>query len=381
MDNLIAGNLRFEKMQGVGTMDINFAKDKNTYVLIGENGIGKTKFLESLFTTLLLSNQQVLIKQPYILNQRLPFSGVKINGKEFKKNNDEGFCPTKEDFMNFIINPFPIVYLSASNRSNIDRVDSSVKNMGSNQTRREEYLEYLIGCFDHYENELKNLNMKVNLEEWIIQRAQSSNKYQTKEDNREIEIHTLLTLLNKMDNRIDGSFLEISGDNRVFIKVENQKRELSELSSGFTAILKLLQGIIAGYSYFTNETQIQNVRGFVLIDEIESHLHNEWQVKIVPLLKTLFPNTTFVITTHSSLVISQLEQGEAYRLERANDGVVYGKEIKNPNKITFVDLMQNAFSVDLNQLKIDRANQSNQEQGKAALLNLIKNELDKMESK
>ena len=185
--------------------------------------------------------------------------------------------------------------------------------------------------------------MDTNLEEWIIQRAQSANPYQSKADNRKIELDTLLSILNQIDERIDSEFLEISGDNRVFIKVSGDKRELSRLSSGFTSILKIVQSIIAGYSYFTNEQQIARVRGMVLIDEIESHLHNEWQVKIIPLLKKLFPNTTFLITTHSSLVISQLEQGEAYRLAREDDGIVYGKLIDYPNNMAFVDLLNEAF--------------------------------------
>ena len=218
--------------------------------------------------------------------------------------------------------------------------------------------------------------MDTNLEEWIIQRAQSANPYQSKEDNRKIEIDTLLSLLNKIDNRIDPEFLEISGNNRVFIKIENQKRELSDLSSGFTSLLKIIQSVVAGYSYFTNEQQIAHVRGVVLIDEIESHLHNEWQIKIVPLLKKLFPNTTFFITTHSSLVISQLEQGEAYRLVRSKeDGVVYGKMIDYPSNASFVDLLNEAFGVDLNKKKIERVQERDQEQAKKALLELVRQEL------
>ncbi|WP_373823488.1 AAA family ATPase, partial [Neisseria dentiae] len=190
------------------------------------------------------------------------------------------------------------------------------------------------------------------------------------------EIDTLLDLLNRIDKRIDKDFLEISGSNRVFIKVEDKKTELSDLSSGFTSILKIIQSIIAGYSYFTNEVQIANVRGVVLIDEIESHLHNEWQVKIVPLLKKLFPNTTFFITTHSSLVISQLEQGEAYRLQRSKeDGVVYGKVIDYPSQASFVDLLNEAFGVDLNSLKIQRAKERSQKEAKLALLDLVQREL------
>ena len=218
--------------------------------------------------------------------------------------------------------------------------------------------------------------MENDLEEWIIQRARSANPYQANEDNRKIEIDTLLFLLNQFDGRIAPDFLEIKGDDRIFIKLDNQKRELSELSSGFTSILKIMQSIVAGYSYFTNEQQIANVRGVVLIDEIESHLHNEWQIKIVPLLKKLFPNTTFFITTHSSLVISQLEQGEAYRLVRSKeDGVVYGKMIDYPSNASFVDLLNEAFGVDLNKKKIERVQERDQEQAKKALLELVRQEL------
>ena len=140
--------------------------------------------------------------------------------------------------------------------------------------------------------------------------------------------------------------------------------------------MKIIQSIIAGYSYFTNKEQIAEVDGVVLIDEIESHLHNEWQIKIVPLLKKLFPNTTFFITTHSSLVISQLEQGEAYRLVRSKeDGVVYGKMIDYPSNTSFVDLLNEAFGVDLNKKKIERVQERDQEQAKKALLELVRQEL------
>ncbi|PID62764.1 MAG: cytochrome C nitrite reductase [Gammaproteobacteria bacterium] len=378
-NNLIAGHVRFEGVKGVGTMDINFAPDKNAYVLIGENGIGKTKFLESLFVTLFISHNAVIKKNPFIEKKNLPFSNVEINEHNFQP--ETKFIVNKEELGDFTTHSLPIVYLSASNRNNIKIIDAACFfKLGNQQDRFDNHLEYLLTYLLDGSKRLAHCDTNVSLNEWIVQRAQSANKYQSKEDNREVEITTLLTLLNKIDERIDAEFLEIAGNGRVFIQVEGQKRELSELSSGFTAILKILQAIIAGYSYFTNEVHIQQVRGMVLIDEIESHLHNEWQVNIVPLLKTLFPNTTFVITTHSSLVISQLAQGEAYRLTRHDDGVVYGELIENPNKIPFVDLIHNAFGVDLNQVKINRTKAADQTQAKQALLALVERELAQLET-
>ena len=394
---LFDGTVRFEHVTGVGTMQVDFQPNQRIYTLIGENGVGKTKLLECLFAILLFTSAAAQQVVSWITPASIPFKKVvtpigemgfslesigKERPKRLPKDNDVIFG-TYDVNLQWEKRPFlglwhslPIVYLAAQNRGGVENKDGAIKQIGNFQQRSKGYLERLFSVFYHKVEDIKSLNMDTNLEEWIIQRAQSANPYQSKEDNRKIEIDTLLSLLNKIDNRIDPEFLEISGSNRVFIKIENQKRELSDLSSGFTSLLKIIQSIVAGYSYFTNEQQIANARGVVLIDEIESHLHNEWQIKIVPLLKKLFPNTTFFITTHSSLVISQLEQGEAYRLVRSKeDGVVYGKMIDYPSNASFVDLLNEAFGVDLNKKKIERVQERDQEQAKKALLELVRQEL------
>jgi len=221
--------------------------------------------------------------------------------------------------------------------------------------------------------------MDIDVHEWIIQRAQSANPYQAKEDNRELEITELLNLLNRIDERVNSEFLEISGSNRVFIKVKNAKTELSELSSGFASILKIMQSIIAGYSYFTNETNIARVKGVVFIDEIESHLHTKWQATIIPTLKRLFPNTTFYITTHSAIVLSQLQHGEAYELYRdKTDGVVKTELIEHPNNAAFVDLLKDAFDIDINKLKLARDNAPQQKNAKKMLSELLEKRINEL---
>lgn len=376
-----SGKLRFEQVRGVGTIETDFLPNKRVYTLIGTNGVGKTKFLECLFVLLFLANEEIQ-NQPYAINvNHIPFNLVKISSLDKILNINQLGTNISLSVVDKILDQkfnLPLVYITAQNRSNLKKHSDFISRLGNRKDRASKYFKKIFDVLWHNQD-LRDLNSDINIQEWIIQRAQSSNRYQSKEDNREIEITTLLKLLNQIDERIDANFLEISGDNRVFIKIENQKRELSELSSGFTSIFKIIQTIIADYSYFTNEVQIANVRGIVLIDEIESHLHNEWQVKIIPLLKQLFPNTTFFITTHSSLVISQLEDGEAYRLQRETDGVVYGKAIAHPSNASFIDLLNEAFNVDLNKLKIERAQGQSESQkaAKQALLKLVQQELAK----
>lgn len=389
MNNILhLKKVHFEQVKGVGTIEAELFPNQRVYTFIGENGIGKTKFLESLFAILLFTNKQAMKTDSYIQHSLIPFKSATIDDISFSFNENNGFSLGNHNY-SFILamHSYPVVYLSAQHRGAINEKiyeyeRGNISKLGNKSERQKGYLEYLLTSFNVHPQHLKNLNMDSNIEEWIVQRALSSNPYQSKEDNREVEIKTLLSLLNKVDHRIDKDFLEISGDNRVFLKIENQKREISELSSGFTSILKIIQSIIAGYSYFTNELQIANVPGIILIDEIESHLHNKWQVNIIPLLKELFPKTIFFITTHSPIVISQLKSGEAYRLKRCeNDGVVYAELIDYPSKVSFIDLLNDAFDVNLNRLKVQRAQEEGQQEAKQTLLKLVQQELANLETK
>ena len=376
-------NIQFQQVRGVGNIVLDLHAQQRVYAFIGENGIGKTKLLESLFLSLLFTHQDIW-QNRHLKTALLPFQQLTSHVSWlpqqllFKTQEAELFISHPNDRAKWAtaipsLN-LPIVYIAAQNRGNIVANEASIQKMGNRQERLKQYLNTLFDAFSQ-EGIIKQLNSQSNIEEWLIQRAQSANPFQAKEDNREIEIQTLLKLLHQMDKHIDADFMQIDGSGRVFIQIKQQKLALSELSSGFTSILKIFQAIIAGYGYFTNEAQLEQVRGFVLIDEIESHLHNEWQVKIIPLLKQLFPNTTFFITTHSSMILTQLQQGEAYRLKRHSDGVVRSLILTHPNKASLIDLLQEAFDVDLNRLKIERSTPYNQAQAKQHLLSLVQREI------
>lgn len=47
--------------------------------------------------------------------------------------------------------------------------------------------------------------------------------------------------------------------------------------------------------------------GIVLIDELELHMHPSWQRVILSKLRTTFPNVQFILTTHSPVVLSEID--------------------------------------------------------------------------
>ncbi|SKA71566.1 AAA domain-containing protein, putative AbiEii toxin, Type IV TA system [Thiothrix eikelboomii] len=361
---MLTYSIKIEGLKGVGSVELNLQENQRVYTLIGANGVGKTKTLEALFQVLLATNEAFANSQTSwgialcfreIQHMPLPASLTANRIRDQLK-------------AQFPSHHLPIVFLASQNRGFIQHDNKPAQAIGTLEQRRNAYFSRLVQGMN---KNFTSLNMDTGIEEWFVTLAQSANPYQKQEDNRDIEIRVVLELLNKIDSRIDPKYMQISGDGRVNLKIDGQPRELSHLSTGFASILKMLQAIVSGYGYFTNETRLQQVKGIVLIDEIESHLHLSWQAKIIPLLKQLFPNTTFYITTHSSIVLSQLKAGEAYRLQRDTDGVVRTQAITSPNTTSLIDVLQEAFDIDLNRLKLDSLIPADQQQAKQQLLNLI----------
>ncbi len=53
-------------------------------------------------------------------------------------------------------------------------------------------------------------------------------------------------------------------------------------------------------------------KGIVLIDEIELHMHPSWQRRVLSVLKSVFPNIQFIITTHSPQILGEVD--DSYNL-------------------------------------------------------------------
>lgn len=56
--------------------------------------------------------------------------------------------------------------------------------------------------------------------------------------------------------------------------------------------------------------------GFVLLDEIDLHLHPMWQMRIIEDVRRLFPRLSFVVTTHNPLTLQGARPGEVYVMRR-----------------------------------------------------------------
>lgn len=60
----------------------------------------------------------------------------------------------------------------------------------------------------------------------------------------------------------------------------------------------------------------------VLVDEIDLHLHPKWQRNVVGYLTERFPNTQFIVTSHSPLIVQSAADANLALLRREGDHVV-----------------------------------------------------------
>lgn len=82
-----------------------------------------------------------------------------------------------------------------------------------------------------------------------------------------------------------------------------------QLSTGEVQLLNLFLSIIRDYDLSEGGFEsLSDIKGVVIIDEIDSHLHTSHQKEVLPELIASFPNVQFIITTHSPLFLIGVEQ-------------------------------------------------------------------------
>lgn len=107
--------------------------------------------------------------------------------------------------------------------------------------------------------------------------------------------------------------IKIEGTNVLF-KEKGTILSFDQLSEGYKSILIFVSDLLFRLSLNAPEDKkITELKGVVIVDEIDLHLHPKWQRVIVSKLRKLFPNIQFIFTTHSPTII----QGAS------NDAVIF----------------------------------------------------------
>lgn len=82
-----------------------------------------------------------------------------------------------------------------------------------------------------------------------------------------------------------------------------------QLSTGETSLLDIFFSILRDFDLSGKGfAKIEEIRGIVVVDEIDLHLHAYHQHKVLPELTRMFPRVQFIVTTHSPLFILGMQE-------------------------------------------------------------------------
>ena len=118
-------------------------------------------------------------------------------------------------------------------------------------------------------------------------------------------INNFLKLLLEMDDPVRIG-VSVKQDRKILVMKDEIPwiPNIFNLSTGQTSLLSLFCSILRDYDLTGKPiTTTSNVRGIVLIDEIDSHLHSNLQKSILPQLIKIFPKVQFIVTSHSPLFL------------------------------------------------------------------------------
>jgi predicted ATPase len=146
------------------------------------------------------------------------------------------------------------------------------------------------------------------------------------------------------------------------IEVLNQKIMVSEdggtrvpfgcLSDGYLTNAGWFLDLIARWITLADQNGLQisenflaEMRGLVLIDEIDLHLHPRWQIEIVARTRALLPQMSFVVTTHNPLTLVGAKATEVWILEKRSGKVCVTPGSETPMLLTGGQIYKKYFGI------------------------------------
>lgn len=328
-------SLQINAFRGIKHLELEFSPRTNVFV--GINGVGKTAILDCLAILLshlmkqITGTEERLYKDSDIYNGAdetqnqitISIEGRKVTWTSILRKNGIHISSSLEEISKAGI---PLVVYYPVNRAVLD-VDIAL-----NITQQPDF-NPLIAL------ELA-LEKKIDFQsffEWFRNREDIENEKRLESDAnyRDRQLEAIRQAIQNLmpgytDLRVRRSPL------RMTLSKQKQELIINQLSEGEKCMLALTGDLVRRLA-IANPALPNPLEGaaIVLIDEIELHIHPQWQRTIISKLEQTFPNCQFIISSHSPQIISEVKQPgrNVYFLRVTDEGIVanlvtdaYGKD-------------------------------------------------------
>ncbi len=187
-----------------------------------------------------------------------------------------------------------------------------IEGMSREKTLNDKIQEYESNYTNNLYGEINN-----NIKQWLINRYFMIDKDWAKEEKTNWE-HMLKNLPKIAPFDSDFSYVRTGKDLEPIFSIYGKECYLEELSSGFQAVLSIIVTIFEWIesSNIDSNRIVEEASGTVLIDELDLHLHPEWQFTLRDGLESIFPNLQFIVTTHSPHLLASAKSNEIIIMEK-----------------------------------------------------------------
>ena len=321
-------------------LNLGYAKTKLTEVTVARSPNGSPKTIPST----LIQAKKLGTLYSYILaknNLDLPlylFYGVDRSSLKTKDKFDKADFISKVERLNAIpqklkstlnFNDFLLwlKYLDDANNQDLVNALESVKSELAN-------IEGKVNELDSYDNAmLTGLNAANELLKKMNSIASIYSKLEDVKNNNEVDTQrgkqlqkikeTIISFIpNIIDIKIDRNL------SYPFIvkKQDGSQFPLSELSQGEKSIISLVGDLVRRMLILNpHKENPLDTPAIVIIDELELHLHPQWQEEVISKLERTFKNTKFILTTHPPTLVSSIINENLYLIK--GNQIISGKHL------------------------------------------------------
>lgn len=334
--------LDIRNLRGYGGASFEF--DDRFTLLVGINGVGKTTILEALrvcLSHMLPKFANSKSKKEYFTNEDIKVGSNLLNIKlEFSIGEDEGNLSMSKkrekrnrnisDDEDLTSNDDPKFHFHTSTEDHvIEKMSRShlqpigvyfSTNRSVPREIRRRYRKNTDKSIAHVDSLSGQLSNLEDLAEWTSRQDLETRNLFPMFPGLRIE-----ALRKAVEHFLpDCKNLDVTTGGTMALTVEKfgDTLNINQLSHGERSVLAFVLDLARRLTLSNPEMDdpVSDGMGVVLIDELELHIHPQWQRCIIDRLCETFPKCQFVATTHSPLFIGEVYDNQVKLIE---DGIVY----------------------------------------------------------
>lgn len=312
-------------------IELNNLPESNWIFVTGENGYGKTLFLQAIAISLIPINWILATPSNSLFRKKIT-SLISLNTGDSYGIKEASLEPRDYEKVNFprSTNFTNLICYGSSRLETQAAISEEEENKWNHGLNRLFSDRNILRNIDH---KLVKWKLKSELRNILPEERQH---YKTRLDWTK---KLLIELLGIEDIVIDEK------DETVLYKERDQDGQVlpgvkkAHLGSGYKALLGIIGDLIIElFNTQPENEEPEELVGIVIIDEIELHLHPKWQKHIPKILHKFFKNIQFIVSTHSPIpLLGAPEKSIFLKIDRTEkEGITVSRLMKLEKDIKYL---------------------------------------------